>query len=1029
MCVCIIGLGAAGLASPLPAHATLSQAARFTAGLSQMNYGTLHAPVTPLFDTMALGQSFVTAQSPYKSMPVAQPMYALDTSVLSHGKASSRQVASSSASTSQNQQKSMFSSSVSHHATTGSFMPSLTSVAIHTTPQLDAANAFRQHSSSMLHSAPANPFAGLPSDIAGSVGRYAAAKSVSPPEPPPAHSGSRPGSQVMPNQGKLLYPQAITSQQIETTRDLILSRSRYAPEPSSPVVARHVTPPTAHAQHFDLELMQKLLMSNQQQLQVSQRHEASVIQSQPSTSSLRSGDTSSRTYTGESSSNATHQIGSYSLSQQVGSQSKSTGPQSTASRPPTCTSRYDDSPHIRQDSPIVRGSGGTLSSSYSGYGISTGNVRYVECGMGAGRTATSMPSLIYSSPNYSSSSSIDNSPGVHGNELHSSPHSQTSYQSGTSLITGPAQVIGRSIQEQPMTNSSQLQSSQNILQQQQQRQQFSFSMAGQVQNDDPSIPTVQAIADSTTKPKKGGGRNGGGRGKGGGGSKGGRVARGGRGGQNLSPGEPAVMSGQQVAFAGEGNPKNHTTRSGVATRTVPMMFENVLQPQIAGQLPEIGDGYAGALVIGTSYGLPCFDQSQLPLQSYDLADAFALYNQSDQYQMCMSPDGTPYRTNRFPMTSTGSESCGVRSSPADCGQDAQVFMTNMFGSAFVNPNDVLPMDSFITASEQSSGGGDSGRGTPCKNTARTPEQKEVPLPPPPPPPVVDEEFGHLTVDPTLTLKQAEAQRLGIAATKANDVPKQTTEKSSAGEVGSTGPSKSGPASSGFLSSFMNFVSGKKPETLSSVWTNPSNAKPLLPKYVPEPTKSMPTKDNVSPVKTMSSDGVSVPSTTTPTATSRASSTQAKSTDNTKPGNGTPIVGGGAQFSDDDSSQTSTSKSITKDVSNTLAMISDDSSGPVIVNPVVKRGRPPTFSQSPVQSKVPKMVLKARSRSRKRKSSDDDDCVDLSTEEDSNGSTPLPRVKVKPPPPPTRQTSARRAKEKIEQKRRDSVKKGKLFIFL
>jgi len=99
-----------------------------------------------------------------------------------------------------------------------------------------------------------------------------------------------------------------------------------------------------------------------------------------------------------------------------------------------------------------------------------------------------------------------------------------------------------------------------------------------------------------------------------------------------------------------------------------------------------------------------------------------------------------------------------------------------------------------------------------------------------PRPIIDEEFGHLSTDPTLGTEQASA--IGVACpVNADASTDDDAAKQSAAE-----PKKADP---GFLDSFMHFVQGKKPETLASVSSSVITKKPVLPKYIPEPPRPKP----------------------------------------------------------------------------------------------------------------------------------------------------------------------------------------------
>ncbi|CAH1787490.1 unnamed protein product [Owenia fusiformis] len=150
-----------------------------------------------------------------------------------------------------------------------------------------------------------------------------------------------------------------------------------------------------------------------------------------------------------------------------------------------------------------------------------------------------------------------------------------------------------------------------------------------------------------------------------------------------------------------------------------------------------------------------------------------------------------------------------------------------------------------------------------KNTRNQHENSYIPEP------EIDEEFAHLTKDPEKEAENKKAvknrwQGLVLKNTYPesqtsynpcnNGHPQNSGDPHNPGNINIPPHEelkKSKPAvDPGFQSSFLNFLGGKKPETLSSASTNPTNSKPVLPKYIPElsnrPLRTTPLPDTSKP---------------------------------------------------------------------------------------------------------------------------------------------------------------------------------------
>ena len=152
----------------------------------------------------------------------------------------------------------------------------------------------------------------------------------------------------------------------------------------------------------------------------------------------------------------------------------------------------------------------------------------------------------------------------------------------------------------------------------------------------------------------------------------------------------------------------------------------------------------------------------------------------------------------------------------------QVFMTNTFGNAFVNPNDAMGT---VEGSESKPEDVDYVEMKPKPRRTKA-QQKAMPL-------LqrvleVDDEFAHLVEPP--------------------EIPEEKNTKTLQNNVAKSDPDVGGSSSgvptssSAFQNSFLSFLQGKKPETLSSV-TNSTMPRPPMPKYVPDPRPVVPFNTN------------------------------------------------------------------------------------------------------------------------------------------------------------------------------------------
>jgi len=317
-----------------------------------------------------------------------------------------------------------------------------------------------------------------------------------------------------------------------------------------------------------------------------------------------------------------------------------------------------------------------------------------------------------------------------------------------------------------------------------------------------------------------------------------------------------------------------------------------------------------------NYGTPAYAQL-LPAEfgstggpSYLAADSFPQYRvAADPYQLteCMLAASRPDVGQRL--------GAGERAEP-NAQQEAQVFMTNMFGNTFVNPNELLTVDqiAFVDPSDAV--------GYTIQSLQKQETQK--------PRPIIDEEFGHLSTDPTLGTEQAPAAGpVCSAGTDASDAGGSDVQKQSVADAKKADP--------GFLDSFMHFVQGKKPETLASVSTSVISKKPVLPKYIPEPPRPKPPPPAPATVASSASASVKEPAVTTAKSSAMAAAAAAASV---RPKNSKITV----HFSDDEDDEPLSNRraKISSMVNRAITSLETAANNVQTPNksPAKPRGRPP-----------------------------------------------------------------------------------------
>jgi len=487
-------------------------------------------------------------------------------------------------------------------------------------------------------------------------------------------------------------------------------------------------------------------------------------------------------------------------------------------------------------------------------------------------------------------------------------------------------------------------------------------------------PTIQAQADSTTRPKKCSG-----------GSRGNRTV------QGDNSGDRGARRNRSNSSRSRGSKGKVDDEEATVSGTVPSVQEL------------------------NSYGTPAYAQL-LPAEfgsaapGYLSADTFSQYRvAADPYQLteCMLAASRPDVGQRLGTGDTSGRS------EASTHQEAQVFMTNMFGNTFVNPNELLTVDQIAFVDPSDAVG----------YTIQTLQKQENQKPRP----IIDEEFGHLSTDPTLGTEQAAGPT--ACPTDADPAAAGDGQKPAAATAASAADAKK--SDPGFLDSFMHFVHGKKPETLASVSSSVITKKPVLPKYIPEPPRPKPPPPPPVAVPTTTSSAVKDPSKPASFATSKTPIMSKAAT---------PIVPSATvaaamaakpqkskitvQFSDDDDDEddeplANRRAKISSMVNQAISSLGGMSTNSSVLPPNKKRGRPsknliPTGSivKPGIPTLKPKEIAKAGdSKGKKTPKQGRGKLAEVEPMTDEDDDVLLVE------PVAARQKSNRKAKEKSAQKQR------------
>lgn len=263
-------------------------------------------------------------------------------------------------------------------------------------------------------------------------------------------------------------------------------------------------------------------------------------------------------------------------------------------------------------------------------------------------------------------------------------------------------------------------------------------------------------------------------------------------------------------------------------------------------------------------------------------------------------------------------------------------------------------------------------------------------------PEVDDEFAHLQKPPSTPAVNKQTQRTTSLFQNHTQNTKPSPPPVQKPEI------KKNP-NSGFLNSFLSFIQGKKPETLSSVNTSVVK-RPELPKYIPEP----PRPKAVQKDRKFDSDSTSP----------KASSVYSPSTSQAS-----------TIFSDEEeSSNTNPSNK----VQGIVQHIGEDGKPSLKMKISLGKGRGSESVKHKTElQRVTKRRNSKQTKKKRRDGSDDAYVMSSGNEDDFDEFSPESQISEKPSHPeksvPKRQLSSRKAKEKAQQKSKLSLEYEAVFF--
>ena len=378
--------------------------------------------------------------------------------------------------------------------------------------------------------------------------------------------------------------------------------------------------------------------------------------------------------------------------------------------------------------------------------------------------------------------------------------------------------------------------------------------------------------------------------------------------------------------------------------------------------------------------------SPMPSQSgvqYSVSDALEMSREA----MFAGYNGS--EMNSYPLQETFASQLGIQR-PDAFGANEGPFSSE-YGGQFVSPNNVLAVE--IQEAPDPASTIDEGAFASLMDESYDPSQSRyvkqefgqdpyANFPLTVNPSDQDDEFGHLAQAP----KENKNESSNFGRTSVKTEPIGKPQEIQQPPITPRMDIKSAAGGSSFMDSYLNFLQGKKPETLSSMSSAIIQNKPQLPKYIPEPRRPRP---------------VEVPKETPKSDDGRTNSPKR---DIVSKSSSKPSV---ITFSDDEEDQKSNSQ-ISSAVNSAISNLSETKSNNVKISTNKSGGLKMKINLLQVKSAEAKAKA-AKSKRSPNKSKRKGKRADSSGDEDYGGGKE--EESPEPIPVPHRETSARKAKQK------------------
>lgn len=458
----------------------------------------------------------------------------------------------------------------------------------------------------------------------------------------------------------------------------------------------------------------------------------------------------------------------------------------------------------------------------------------------------------------------------------------------------------------------------------------------------------------------------------------------------------------QQQFKSEPSP-SMTLPSPVSVRQMSPMTAPLQSPMAAPQQSPLAGPQQSPMMLRFQSPSPMSTQSGVP---YSVSDALEMNREAMFANSVMVEGYQGSEMNSYPMQDTFTSHLGMqRPDPYGTHEDSY---SAQYGGQFVSPNNVLAVEITEGTPTGPTSTIDEGAFASLMDDSYDPSQQRYikqeygqdpyanfPLTVKP---EQDDEFSHLTEPPKVKKSESDFMKKTVSKTEPVSNPAETPSlppRTPRMDI------KAAAGGSSFMDSYLNFLQGKKPETLSSMSSAIIHNKPQLPKYIPEPRRPRP---------------VEVPKDTSKSDDSRTNSPRRDN--DSKSETGSVSQTSAITFSDDES-EDKTKNQINSAVKSAISNLEDINNDKVKISTIKSGGLKMKINLLKVKSaeanaRRAKAGKSKRSPGKSKRKGKGKSEIYGYRENDSSGEEDYGRKAAESPEPevvPQRESSTRKAKQK------------------